>query len=123
MFKNPFSFEGRIRRTEFGISYIIYSVTAFIFSIVLDKMVENDDDNIMLLILIYLVYIPLIWFVIAQGAKRSHDRGNSGWYQIIPFYGLWLLFADSESGKNEYGLNPKELQNLDEINEIGIKEN
>ncbi len=90
---------------------------------VLDKMVENDDDNIMLLILIYLVYIPLIWFLIAQGAKRSHDRGNSGWYQIIPFYGLWLLFADSESGKNEYGLNPKGLQNLEEINEIGIKEN
>lgn len=90
---------------------------------VLDKMVENDDDNIMLLILIYLVYIPLIWFLIAQGAKRSHDRGNSGWYQIIPFYGLWLLFADSESGKNEYGLNPKGHQNLEEINEIGIKEN
>lgn len=123
MFKDPFSFEGRIRRTEFGISYIIYSVTAFIFSMVLDKMGENDDDNIMLLILIYLVYIPLIWFLIAQGAKRSHDRGNSGWYQIIPFYGLWLLFADSESGKNEYGPNPKGLQNLEEINEIGIKEN
>lgn len=123
MFKNPFSFEGRIRRTEFGISYIIYSATAFIFSMVLEKMVENGDDNIMLLILIYLAYIPLIWFLIAQAAKRSHDRGNSGWYQIIPFYALWLLFADSESGKNEYGLNPKGFQNLDEINEIGIKEN
>lgn len=90
---------------------------------VLDKMAENDDDNMMLLILIYLVYIPLIWFLIAQGAKRSHDRGNSGWYQIIPFYILWLLFADSESGGNEYGLNPKGLQNLEEINEIGVKEN
>jgi len=26
---------------------------------------------------------------------------------IIPFYGLWMLFADSEPGTNEYGPNPK----------------
>ena len=90
---------------------------------VLDKMVENGDDNILLLILIYSAYIPLIWFFIAQGAKRSHDRGNSGWFLFVPFYVFWLVFADSDSGKNEYGLNPKGIKSFDEINEIGIKEN
>lgn len=25
--------------------------------------------------------------------KRSHDIGNSGRYCLIPFYGLFLLFA------------------------------
>ena len=29
MFAHPFSFSGRIRRMEFGISYIIYFVVSF----------------------------------------------------------------------------------------------
>ena len=61
-------------------------------------------DNLILL-------IPVYWFLLAQGAKRCHDRGNSGWYQIIPFYNLWMLFADSEKGVNDYGLNPKGIEN------------
>ena len=65
------------------------------------------------------MFIPLIWFLIAQGAKRCHDRGNSGWFQLIPFYGLWMLFADSITGENEYGPNPKGIGNYAEIDEIG----
>ena len=57
----------------------------------------------------YLLLIPVYWFTWAQGAKRCHDRGNSGWFQIIPFYGLWMLFGDGEIGDNEYGSNPKGL--------------
>jgi hypothetical protein len=26
---------------------------------------------------------------------------------IIPFYGLWMAFADSELGDNQYGPKPK----------------
>ena len=54
-----------------------------------------------------LVYIPLLWFLYAQGAKRCHDLGNSGWWQIIPFYIFWLLFQDGQTGVNKYGNNPK----------------
>jgi uncharacterized membrane protein YhaH (DUF805 family) len=59
-----------------------------------------------------IAYIPMLWFLWAQGAKRCHDRGNSGFYQIIPFYGFWMLFADSEKGVNEYGPNPKGIGNI-----------
>jgi len=55
----------------------------------------------------YLGYIPLVWFLIAQNTNRCHDLGNSGWYQLIPFYGLWLLFAEGNTGGNIYGRNPK----------------
>src|SRR5690554_2333466 len=102
MFKNPFSFEGRIRRTEYGISNIIYFACVAIMNFII--AVSKGDAAILLI-----AYIPLLWFLIAQGTKRCHDLGNSGWWQLIPFYSLWLLFQDGEYGKNEYGLNPKGL--------------
>lgn len=111
MFKNPFSFEGRIRRTEYGISYIIYMIGLFSMSFAMEV---NEELSFMLLL-----YIPLIWFLLAQGAKRCHDRGSSGFFQIIPFYVLWMLFADSVYGENEYGKNPKGLGNTDDLEEFG----
>ena len=111
MFKSAFSFEGRIRRTEYGLSYIIYIISAGLLSVLMDI---NEAT-----LFLGLGYIPLFWFFIAQGAKRCHDRGNNGWYQIIPFYGLWMLFADSDYGQNKYGPNPKGIGNIDEIDELG----
>ncbi|RLZ10746.1 DUF805 domain-containing protein [Faecalibacter macacae] len=104
MFKNPFSFEGRIRRLEYGLSYIIYAIICIIPSILL----EINESLVWIAIILY---VPFVWFIIAQGAKRCHDRGNSGWYQLIPFYGLWMLFGDGEHGENEYGENPKGIGN------------
>ncbi|SEP59049.1 DUF805 domain-containing protein [Flavobacterium urocaniciphilum] len=114
MFKNPFSFDGRIRRLEYGISYLAY-LTLIYGSVAVSETLGASTSTIVLLL-----YIPAIWFLLAQGAKRCHDRDNSGWYQIIPFYSLWMLFADGFPGKNEYGPNPKGIGNNDEIQEIGV---
>lgn len=100
MFKNPFSFEGRIRRTEYGISLIIYTI-AYILSVIISGIGEEGA------VLSLIFFIPLLWFLWAQGAKRCHDVGNSGWWQLIPFYGFWLLFQDGQYGSNQYGENPK----------------
>lgn len=116
MFKNPFSFKGRIRRTEYGLSYIIYVVISFI-----EEFISLEVPNFEIISLA--IWIPLLWFLLAQGSKRCHDRDNSGWYQIIPFYGLWMLFADSDPGSNQYGPNPKNVGNFEEIDEIGKIEN
>ncbi len=123
MFKAPFSFNGRIRRLEYGLSYLIYLLFSVPFNIYL-RMSENsyDGPSGTVLIIFFILLIPFLWFLLAQGAKRCHDRGNSGWFQIIPFYGLWMLFADSENGPNEYGPNPKGHGNYNSINEIGKKE-
>lgn len=104
MFKRPFSFSGRIRRTEYGISFIIYWVWYLIIS------VASTPHNLSLgmAIFILLSIIPMLWFLWAQNCKRCHDRGNSGWYQLIPFYFIILLFGDGEPIDNEYGNNPKE---------------
>ena len=96
MFKNVFSYHGRIRRKEYGISFIIFY---FLFIIVSGITVTYE--------ILGLLYIPLIYFITVQSIKRCHDRGNPGWWILIPYYQLWLLFADSEKGTNEYGENPK----------------
>lgn len=101
MFKNPFSFVGRIRRTGFGLSLIIYFIAAFVIGLFIG--LANLNEGVM-----YIFLIPVYWFIIAQSAKRCHDRGNSGWFQLIPFYGLWMLFAEGDYGTNDYGPDPKE---------------
>ncbi|MEJ5964327.1 DUF805 domain-containing protein [Pedobacter immunditicola] len=105
MFQNPFSFSGRIRRLEYGLSYLIYMVAALMATGL--TMTFDDPQGQTANLLIVLFYIPMIWFLLAQGTKRCHDRGNSGWWQIIPFYGFWMIFAEGEIGVNEYGENPK----------------
>lgn len=99
MFSNVFSFEGRIRRLEYAISNIIYGFAAYL----LNQIVINNYS----LSWLYLAFIPMMWFIIAQNTKRCHDVGRSGWYQLIPFYAIWLLFAEGDSGVNRYGKNPK----------------
>jgi uncharacterized membrane protein YhaH (DUF805 family) len=71
---------------------------------------SSSSGNGIVTILFLLLIIALLWFTWAQGAKRCHDLGNSGW-QLIPFYALWLLFADGQSGINRYGDNPKGIGN------------
>lgn len=101
MFSNPFSFNGRIRRTEFGLSLIFYMVLYFFLSFLIIDSYGSLD-------ILGLLLIPMVWFLWAQGAKRCHDLGNSGWWQLIPFYVFWLIFQDGQPGVNEYGNNPKE---------------
>ena len=95
MFQAPFSFKGRIRRLEFGITFIIISIWNMIIRI-------GYYEEWMLFFT-----IPLMWFQWAQGAKRCHDRNCSGWWQLVPFYALWMLFAEGTRGPNEYGPDPK----------------
>jgi uncharacterized membrane protein YhaH (DUF805 family) len=102
MFIAPFSFDGRIRRFEYGLSFIIMYISALSIGFFIGY--TGMEEGVM-----YLLLIPVYWFMWAQGSKRCHDRGNSGWFQIIPFYSLWMFFADGELSDNEYGSNPKGL--------------
>ena len=107
MFRNSFSFEGRIRRLEYGLSFIIYYIWIIFSSFVAISINADNFEGIY-----YICVIPGFYFWIAQGAKRCHDRGNSGWYQLIPLYTLWMLFGEGDIGNTNYGANPKGINKI-----------
>jgi uncharacterized membrane protein YhaH (DUF805 family) len=54
---------------------------------------------------------------LAVAARRLHDTGKSGWWQLIaliPYLGALVLIAflirDSVPGSNAYGPNPKAVE-------------
>lgn len=80
-FNDVLSFNGKINRLEYLISIIIYIVAMNVFK------------AFKLGFLLYIVLmIPFMYFFSAQSAKRCHDIGRSGWFQMIPGYFLVLLF-------------------------------
>jgi uncharacterized membrane protein YhaH (DUF805 family) len=100
MSDNPFSFDGRIRRIEYCLSYLgCYAIQVALQFILTD--VEMGS------VILLLCFIPLVWFILAQGAKRCHDMGTSGWFQMIPLYFLWMMFAPGHPDRNKYGPSPK----------------
>lgn len=112
MFEHPFCFQGRISRTELGLSCVIFCIALLIHSAVstlVYDIVNVSSQNTVLYIALFL-YIPIIWFIIAQNAKRCHDLGRSGWWQIIPLYEFWLIFEDGQRRPNRYGENPKGMR-------------
>ena len=108
MFKNPFSFEGRIGRTEYGLSFIIYVGYLLTMKMLAEEQADNNSDSSLLLLIRVVLFVPTVWFLWAQGAKRCHDVGQSGWLQIIPFYFVYLIFGEGNRGENNYGQDPKQ---------------
>ncbi|NIG57408.1 DUF805 domain-containing protein [Chitinophaga sp. Cy-1792] len=97
MFKNPFLFRGRIRRTEYGITVI----AVFGIFVVLDWLGIADYD------VSVIITIPLLWVSLAQVVKRCHDINRSGFWIFFPFFSFVLLFMDGDPRRNDYGDDPK----------------
>lgn len=100
--KKYFSFSGRARRTEY---WLVYSVVT-ILGYVLDALAEYAEGTLSALLFV-LGTILIIWIGFAAGARRCHDLGHNGFWQFIPFYGIWMGFVNGQPGPNEYGENPK----------------
>lgn len=103
LFQNILSFNGRIRRLEYGLTLAVVGPAYFLVNYIFSQEVE----------LIY-YRIVIVWFLVyvlfAQGAKRAHDMNLSGWMtlvQIFPPMSLMLLFGNPSKKKNKYGETPK----------------
>jgi len=106
MFSKPFSFEGRIKRTEYLFSILIYYALTFCIGYIIGSVGLSDGTNYGMAYIYLGSILPAI-FLLAQGAKRCHDIGRSGWFQLIPFYIFWMIFSKGHYGMNQYGEDPK----------------
>ena len=103
MFRNAFLFKGRARRSEFWLAYIIFMACMMIPAAMADAWGDSDALAVIGVIIIF----GGIYFFLSEGTRRCHDLGHSGFWMLIPYYILWMLFQNSKEGPNEYGNNPK----------------
>lgn len=103
---NYANFDGRARRKE----YWMFSLISFAISTGISILANTISGYLGFLSIIYslAVFIPSI----AVGVRRMHDVGKSGWFILIPFYNLYLAVSEGHKEENEYGLNPKDEENV-----------
>lgn len=97
-----FSFKGRVGRLQYWLAQfgglIVFFVPLFIATI----LMGNPSSSIF-------AFCAMLWaffyyyIIYAVGAKRCHDLGHSGWFQLIPFYVFVMLFSSGDDEENEYG--------------------
>jgi uncharacterized membrane protein YhaH (DUF805 family) len=94
-------FNGRARRKEYWMFVLIYMVINVILAVLGMDVISM------------IVGLALLIPSISIGARRLHDTGRSGWWQLIyfvPFIGLivMIVFLVQDShDDNDYGVNPK----------------
>lgn len=100
------SFNGRVGRLSY-FAALFGGLFAFFIPIIFLRIIGVDVDtafNSSIIIFCYAIFYIAYWYIsLTVGAKRCHDLGHSGWFQLIPFYGFVMLFSSGDGDDNEYG--------------------
>ena len=111
-FKNCFNFKGRASRSEYWWFFLFIVMVNAVFEILTRIMYPSGlEYNILLVAILIIICLFLAIAQIAVAARRLHDIGKSGWFQLlelIPVVGaiiLIVLFCQrSDLGANKYGV-------------------
>ena len=98
-----FDFKGRTKTKDFWMFLVIFIILNAVLSII---------DRVLASVLHFAILSPLFQLamlcpLLGIGARRMHDIGKSGWFQIIPFYNLYLWAQAGQKEANKWG-NPVE---------------
>lgn len=109
------TFSGRSRRSEYWYFILFYLIIAIVLGII-DRAAGTMTNNGTVGVLGGLFGLAMLIPSLAVGARRLHDTGRTGWWQLIgliPLIGVIVLIVfyaqDSHPGANQYGVNPKEV--------------
>jgi uncharacterized membrane protein YhaH (DUF805 family) len=99
-------FEGRARRTEYWMFFLVNLIIAIMIGII-GRIIHVP-------VLSTLYSLAVLVPGIAVGVRRLHDTGRTGWWlliSLIPLIGtIWiivLLASNGDQGSNQYGADPK----------------
>jgi uncharacterized membrane protein YhaH (DUF805 family) len=103
--KQYVNFEGRAKREEFWMYFLFYIIIAVAIGVV--------GGLIGLSFLSSLYSLALLLPSLSVGARRLHDTGRSGWWQLIgliPLIGIIVLIVfwaqEGHPDENAFGANP-----------------
>ena len=111
-FINYKSFSGRASRSDYWFFYLFNIIVFNLISIIQGSLNQADSVFIALDILIMIFGIGIGITYLAVGVRRLHDVNRSGWWLLIAFTVigiLWLLYWLIKSGdpeSNRFGENP-----------------
>ncbi|WP_293886933.1 MULTISPECIES: DUF805 domain-containing protein [unclassified Sphingobacterium] len=116
---NYANFEGRARRKEYWMFVLAVFVLFFALGIVGGILsVVSDTLASLFYGIMGLAYLALLIPAIAVTVRRLHDTNKSGWFilvSLIPFVGslylLYLEILEGDKGPNQYGPDPKAVEN------------
>ena len=91
-FKNYVTWKGRATRAE----YWWWTLFTIIVTTALSSFSGLDS------VASAVFFLPSI----AVGARRMHDVGHNGWWQLFPIYNIVLACRQSSSEMNKYGPPP-----------------
>lgn len=120
------TFDGRATRSEFWWFYLfvaLVGLVGYVPILILTAIGAASSDNGVIsgLFTILLVIFWIVWLIVvialyipflAVGCRRLHDRGQSGWLQLlllVPCGGIVLLIfwvLEGTPGDNAYGPKP-----------------
>jgi len=116
VFENYFNFSGRARRKEWFLFVFLHLIMTFIFykvNTIIEFAYGIEMTYNLVILYSLLVFIPLI----AVTVRRLHDVDKSGWYILVPFYNLVLVWSKGEEGLNNYGEDP--IDEVEYLRELG----
>lgn len=122
-FKRYFDFSGRSRRKEYWMFVLLYIAVIIVAGIVeralgmggtATSSSEFGDGTasasfsstggILSIVAMLVFLIPML----ALAVRRAHDNDKSGWFILIPIYGLIIVwFLEGTRGPNRFGPDPK----------------
>ena len=107
-----FSFKGRITRAEYLISHALiplhFMLVAYVANVASEiasfSVGAEAAGSLYNRLMLFSGLFMFCWFYTAQGVKRCHDVGWSGWWFYVPFINIPLFFKKSRPETNRYGL-------------------
>ena len=102
------NFDGRARKSEFW-WFQLFCIIVQIVGSIIDSILGYTE------LFVWIGYIVVLLPSLAVGARRLHDTGRSGWWQllVLTIIGVIVLIvwwvADGEKKKNKFG-NPIKLK-------------